>query len=80
MLSKIYYAFGISVMLLYTGAALISMNKKPPPEPTPKPISLRSMRIVKGKYVYVPPSTNNGGSSSRSGSSYPSSGGISGGK
>lgn len=81
MLSKIYYAVGGFIIFLYVGSSLLGMIKSP--EPQPRAYSLGKMRIERGKYVYVPPSTSSyprSGSSSSSGSSYPRSGGYSGGK
>jgi uncharacterized membrane protein YgcG len=82
MLSKIYYAVSGGIILIYFLVNLVSTFTAPP-EPKPQARTLPAMKATKGQYVYVPPSRNNGGSSSsgsRSGSSYPSSGGTSGGK
>jgi len=84
MLSKIYYGLGVGAISIYLLGNLLSLRSGG----TPQPRSFSAMRMEKGKYVYVPPSSypsgtrsgsTSGGSSSRS-SSYPSSGGSSGGK
>lgn len=87
MFNKIYYAIGAGIIALYIGANLVSMITKN--TGTPQARSFGAMRMERGKYVYVPPSTSNyprGGSTGGStypsggGSSYPSGGGYSGGK
>ena len=84
MLSKIYYGLGAGAIVIYLLANLLSLRSS---NVAPQPHSLGAMRIERGKYVYVPPSTypsgSNPSSSSKSSSrssSYPSSGGFSGGK
>lgn len=77
MYSKIYYAIGAGIILLYIGANLISGLTKN--IGTPQANSFGKMRMERGKYVYVPPRTTYGGGGS-GGSSYPSGGGYSGGK
>ena len=79
MLSKIYYAIGTGVILIYSITHILSMFKPPKPIVPRQAKSFEMMRMEKGKYVYVPPRTNSYPGSS-SGSSYPRSGGYSGGK
>lgn len=83
MLSKIYYGLGGGLIAIYLLANLLSLRSGG----TPQPRAIGTMRMERGKYVYVPPSTYPSGSNpyssskSSSGSrSYPSSGGFSGGK
>lgn len=79
MLSKIYYAIGASILLVYSGVNLYSIFKPPPPIVPPQAKSFKTLKMTKGKYVYVPPRTRSY-PGSRSGSGYPRSGGYSGGK
>lgn len=79
MYNKIYYAIGVGIIVLYVGASLVGMVTRN--IGTPQVRAFGKMRMEKGKYVYVPPSTSSyprGGSTG--GSSYPSGGGYSGGK
>ncbi|MCY7375416.1 MAG: hypothetical protein LH472_05535 [Pyrinomonadaceae bacterium] len=94
MLSKIYYGLGIGVVGLYLLVNLLSWRSSSGGVPQARPLG--KMRMEKGKYVYVPPTSYpssgsnpySSGSGSGSGSkssgsrssSYPSSGGYSGGK
>lgn len=86
MLSKIYYGFGAVLVGGYMLSSLLNMFT---PSVAPKSQTLGKMRMERGKYVYVPPSTypssssssrSSSSSSSSSTRSYPSSGGFSGGK
>lgn len=85
MLSKIYYGLGAGIIGIYLLTNLLSWRSSSPP---PQPRSFGAMRMEKGKYVYVPPTTYpskgsnpySSGSSKSGSSSYPSSGGYSGGK
>lgn len=91
MLSKIYYGFGAGVIGLYLLGNLLGLRSSSPPQTSQQPRSFGALRMERGKYVYVPPTTyptsgsNPYSSGSRStggsrSSSYPSSGGYSGGK
>lgn len=85
MLSKIYYGLGAGVISIYLLSSILSIRSSG----TPQPFSVGAMRMERGKYVYVPPSStypsssnpySSGSKSSSRSSSYPSSGGFSGGK
>lgn len=79
MLKLIYYGVGSFILLTYTVVNLISIFETPPPIVPRQAKSFELIRMEKGKYVYVPPRTNSYPGSS-GGSSYPRSGGYSGGK
>lgn len=79
MLSKIYYAIGGGIILIYAVTHILSMIKPPKPVVPRQAKSFKVMRMEKGKYVYVPPRPPSYPSSS-GGSSYPSGGGYSSGK
>ena len=81
MLKKLYYSIGGFILLIYTAGSLISMIETPPPKVPPQAKSFDLIRSEKGKFVYVPPpSRTRSYPGSSSGSTYPRSGGYSGGK